>query len=187
MINYFAVFDFPVSLSVSAEDVEAAWLDATRSSHPDHHDEVADDSVAELNQARATLTDPVERLGHWLVIKRGDSEPVRSIAPSLMDLFATINSALETADSVISRFEKSTTAIAKAMLAKETVAAQLAVQSQMQTIHAQKNALVDRFPEFETASESGSFDEATRCLAQLKFLSKWEQQCQARLLALLAT
>ncbi|NRB72918.1 MAG: hypothetical protein HRU46_01030 [Verrucomicrobiales bacterium] len=185
MTNCFAILGLSESLTLDPGDIESSWQAATREEHPDSSPGTEENRAAELNQARATLSLPVERLGHWLQLKLGEFEPNRSIDPELMDLFASIHSALESADSVISRHQKSTTALTKALLAKEAVNAQLAIQEQMAGIHSLKQSIIDSFPDLEKAGESGDFEEAKRNLGQLKFLTKWEQQCQSRLLSLL--
>jgi DnaJ-domain-containing protein 1 len=55
----------------------------------------------------------------------------------------------------------------------------------MKTIREEKESRIARFPEFEKAASEDHFDAAVGTLAQLKFLRKWEQQCQERLLTLL--
>ncbi len=185
MTNCFAILGLSESLILDPGDIEASWQAATREEHPDSSHGTDEHRAAALNEARATLSVPVNRLGHWLQLKLGEFEPDRSIDPELMDLFASIHSALEAADSVISRHQKSTTALTKALLTKEAVNVQLAIQEQMAGIHSFKQSIINSFPELEKAGESGDFEGAKRNLGQLKFLTKWEQQCQSRLLLLL--
>src|SRR5690606_11507848 len=94
---------------------------------------------------------------------------------------------LASTDALLARHRQATTAVARAVLAKEAVAAQFAVQGLLQEIQPLKAALTDRFPEFERDAASGEFAAALRTLGQLKFLKRWEEQCRDRLLALLAT
>lgn len=185
MTNCFAILGLRESLTLDSGEVEASWQSSTLEEHPDSASGSEETRAVEINQARATLLIPVDRLGHWLRLKLGEFEPNRSIDPELMDLFASIHSALEAADSVISRHQEATTALTKAFLAKEAVDAQLSVQEQMAGINSLKQSIIETFPELEAAAESGDFEVAKRNLGQLKFLTKWEQQCQARLLSLL--
>ncbi|MEX2579809.1 MAG: hypothetical protein WD342_12195 [Verrucomicrobiales bacterium] len=186
MTNYFAVLDLPETLGLESSTIENAWQAGARKHHPDGGDEGGEtERASELNRARATLADPTSRLEHWLALKNSPPPPDRSISPALMDLFARLNSVLADADAVTSKLKGSSTALAKAMLAKEAVAAQLAVQKMLQEIQSLKDEVTDRFEEFESDAESGSLAEASRGLAQLKFLRKWEQQGQERLLTLL--
>jgi hypothetical protein len=76
---------------------------------------------------------------------------------------------------------------ARALLTKESITAQLAVQEMLQQIQAAKACYLDRFAAFEEAAENEDFTAAAAALGPLKFLKKWEEQCRERLLALIAT
>lgn len=178
MSDPFADLGLPVALDLEPALVENAWRERCR------------DSGAEsdaVNSARACLSDPVLRLESWLTLLDPDGVPDRSLSPGLMDLFARIGPVLSSTDDLLARHRKATTALARALLAKESVASQLAVQGLMQEIQPLKTALTERFPDYEHAAASGEFSGARQALGQLKFLRRWEEQCRDRLLALLAT
>ena len=120
-------------------------------------------------------------------MKDPGGEVERGLSPLLMDLFAKIGPVLARADSLLTRHRKATTTLARAVLAKEAVGAQLAVQALMQELQSAKGDLLVGFPGFETAARVQDFAEARRALGALKFLRRWEEQCRERLLALLAT
>ncbi|MEM6280373.1 MAG: hypothetical protein AAF733_12905, partial [Verrucomicrobiota bacterium] len=81
--------------------------------------------------------------------------------------------------------KKATTALAQALLSKEAVAAQLAIQECLGSLHSRKEEHVGEYPLFEDEAKRIEFTKAGSTLAQLKFLRKWEQQCQDRLLRLI--
>jgi hypothetical protein len=143
--------------------------------------------AALVSQAERLLGQVPAILAAWLDLVDPGGAPERGISPDLMDLFARIGPILASTDSLLARHRQASTAIARALLAKEAVAAQLAVQGLLQEIQPLKNALIDRFPEFGATAATGRWVEARRALGQLKFLKRWEEQCQQRLLALLAT
>ncbi|HRQ87484.1 MAG TPA: hypothetical protein PLA50_01715 [Bacteroidia bacterium] len=181
MTNPFALLGFPTALTLAPAEIDAAWREGSRSGQDE------DEAISSArNEARTVLSDPVGRLAAWLGIKAPSRPQDNAIAPELMDLFAKIGPVLASTDGLLARHRRATTALARAMLAKEAVAAQLAVQGLLREIQPLKSALIDRFPEFEALAESGDFEEAGRCLVQLKFLKRWESQCQERLLTLLA-
>jgi hypothetical protein len=182
MSDPFALLGLPRSPHLDPGDVERAWRGLNREAA----DSDADESSA-LNEARARLVDPVSRLAAWLELVDPAGVPERGISPALMDLFAKIGPVLASTDSLLARHRQAGTALARALLAKEAVAAQLAVQGLLQEIQPLKNALIDRFPGFEAAIAGDGLVEARRALGQLKFLKRWEEQCRERLLALLAT
>ena len=185
MTNHFSVLGLPESLSTEPETIENAWRELTRAlSLPDTPAENRDSS--ELNEARALLLDPTLRLEHWLKVKGASGGRASILAPSLMDLFGAIEPALSRCDELVSRHRAASTALAKALLAKETVALQLEIQGLMQKIQVEKQSIMAAFPAFEIEASQGEFVEAQAALGHLKFLRKWEQQCQERVLALIS-
>lgn len=182
MTNPFALLGLPVSLELETAAIEEAWRQAIRQQESE-----GGEDASELHASRSQLVDPVSRLEAWLEVKDPGGELDRAIAPELMDLFAKMGPALASADQVLSRHRQASTALVRALLAKECISAQLAVQGLMQEVLALKSGLLTRFAAFEAASVQGSFAEARRALGQLRFLSRWEAQCRERLLALLET
>lgn len=183
MTDPFALLGLHRSPCLDPGDVERAWREWNREAR----DGGTDAEAAALNEARARLIDPVSRLAAWLDLVDPGGEPERGISPGLMDLFTKIGPVLASTDALLARHRQASTAIARALLAKEAVAAQLAVQALLQEIQPLKNALTDRFPEFEATATTGGLAGARRALGHLKFLRRWEEQCRERLLALLAT
>lgn len=102
-----------------------------------------------------------------------------------MDLFSEISPIIKDTDDLLSRHRKATTALARAVLTREAIAAQLQIQQLLQQIQPLRTAILDRFNVFETEGHQGNFDEARRSLGQLRFLKRWEEQCRERLLALI--
>lgn len=182
MTNPFAILGLPESLLLDPASIETAWRGHTRDVTT-----LGEESASDQNRARALLTDPVSRLAAWLEVKAPDLAPDRAIAPALMDLFAKIGPILSQTDALLARYRQATTALARALLTKEAITAQLAVQELLQQIQAAKAGYLDRFADFEEAAKHGDFTTAAAALGPLKFLKKWEEQCRERLLALIAT
>lgn len=182
MTNPFAILGLPESLLLDPALIETAWREQTRDVTTS-----GEKSASDQNRARALLTDPVSRLAAWLEAKAPDLAPDRAITPALMDLFAKIGPVLGQTDVLLARHRQATTALARALLTKEAITAQLAVQELLQQIQAAKAGYLDRFADFEEAAKHGDFTTAAASLGPLKFLKKWEEQCRERLLALIAT
>ena len=183
MQNLFAILGFDETLSLTPEQIDEVWQ--TKAKETPSADSPAEGDGSEIHLARRVLTDPVSRLEHWLALREIPLERGASMESDLMDLFSGIHGALEKADSVIKRHRASSTALAKALLSKEAIAAQLAVQSCLGDVTARKAERIARFDGIEKAAAGGDYGEAAATLGQLKFLKKWEQQCQERLLELI--
>lgn len=184
MTNFFALLGLSESLSLDPDAVENSWREKS-STIGDSAD--ASNSAADLNEARATLSDPTRRLAHWLALRAPGAPLDRRIDPALMDLFAAISPVLETTDQVLTRLRRTTTALAKAVLTREAIHAQLKIQELLQEIRPLRTAISDQFASIEEAGKAEDYQPAARALGQLKFLKRWEEQCQERLLALIAT
>lgn len=183
MANLFAVLGLAESLLLEPDEVDRSWRALTQDSSPNPGEE--SDHGSEIHRARQILSDPVLRLEHWLETKSVPLDRGSSMEPELMDLFSQIHSALEKADSVYDRHQKATTTLTKALLSKEAIEAQLAVQNCLGSIHRKKSDRIELFPDFEEAAVREDFSAPATTLGQLKFLKKWEQQCQDRLLKLI--
>lgn len=183
MANLFAALGLAETLLLEPEEVRSAWQALAKDAPSAEATEP--DRGSEIHLARGVLTDPVSRLGHWLEIHEVEPSRGAAMEPDFMDLFSQIHTALEKADSVYKRHQTATTALAKALLSKEAIAAQLAVQDCLGEIHGKKSQRIEQFAIFEQNAESGDYEAASATLGQLKFLKKWEQQCQERLLQLI--
>jgi hypothetical protein len=186
MTNFFALLGLPESLGLDPVAVERSWREKSRSlgGTPDRSD--PDIDHPDLNQARTTLADPALRLAHWLALRAPEAPADRRIDPALMDLFSTISPVLAKTDQLLARHRRATTALAKAMLTREAIDAQLQIQELLQRIQPLKGGIVEQFDAIEEAAGTGDFQPATRALGQLKFLKRWEEQCRERLLSLIA-
>lgn len=189
MTNFFALLDLPESLSLDPEAVENSWREKSRALS-DAADGASESGPAldhpDLNQARSTLSDPALRLAHWLALRASGAPADRSIDPSLMDLFAAISPVLGKTDEVLARHRRATTALAKAILTREAIEAQLKIQGLLQQIQPLRSAILEQTDSIEMAGASGDYRPASRALGQLRFLKRWEEQCRERLLSLIA-
>ncbi|MEO0415086.1 MAG: hypothetical protein AAF226_09060 [Verrucomicrobiota bacterium] len=143
----------------------------------------AEKASQELNAAREQLKDPASRLELWLQSRMGGDLPKSdAISPSLMDLFIEIEGGLSSADKVIAKNDNASTALAKSLVAKGLVEAQLRVQRLLAKVTNHRETLIGKFPSLEGNPDLGK---AVEVLNELKFLRKWERQCQDRLLRLI--
>jgi hypothetical protein len=186
MTNYFALLGLPDTLSLDTAAVENSWRERSRALAEFKRESNTEIDSPDLNQARSALNDPALRLAHWLALKSPDSPPDRSIDPSLMDLFTAISPVLEKTDQILTRHRRATTALAKAMLTREAIEAQLKIQGLLQQIQPLRSAIMEQFDSIEKTGLSGDYRPASRALGQLKFLKRWEEQCRERLLSLIA-
>lgn len=190
MKDHFSALGFSPCLVLDLETVEEAWREATREHAGDSGEEPkppsSDDPLADIHEARAVLSDPVKRLSHWLALRGISPSRATTMDSEMMNLFGSLGEILAKTDEFLTRHAAASSALAKALLTKEAIAVQLELQEQMQQVQAQKQTALGRFPELESLASRNEFEAATSTLQQLQFLTKWEAQCQERLLSLLA-
>ncbi|MDF1755841.1 MAG: hypothetical protein P1U89_23835 [Verrucomicrobiales bacterium] len=187
MENLFEVLSLPTSLTIPDGDVEQAWRTLSQEHHPDAQGTGNADVSAKLNQARDVLSKPASRLSHWLQVKGVESLPRNAaLNEDLMSLFSSVNEVLAEADTTIASLKKAQTALAKSLLTPGAIAAQKHLQTCLGDITGRIGQISSRFPEFEKDAGSSVFDAAAASLGELKFLDKWQKECQQRLLELIA-
>ncbi len=190
-MNLFESLGLPPTLCLDLEEIEACWRARSKDAHPDAIPSAGKEpgcDIAQINEARDVLSSPVGRLGEWLRLREVDpSQAGGAISSGMMDLFSAVGKVLADADAAIAAHRKAQTALQKSLLTATAIAAQQALQGQMGELRAATDTVVATFPEIEAAAEeaSGSHSAAIRAYGELKFLSKWEKECQQRLLSLI--
>ncbi len=190
MKNLFSALGFPLSLSLEETEIESSWRDRTRefseSTESSGFGSSEDDNaLAELHEARSVLLDPGKRIAHWLELHEVETSRAAVMSADLMDLFGSLSGTLSQTDDFLSRHRDAHSAIGRALLTKEAVQTQLELQSKMQAIQAMKAEAASSFPNLDADGSRGDFSNALSTWQRLRFLSKWESQCQERLLSLL--
>ena len=140
----FALLGLPRRAVLDAGEVRAAFQQAAAPVHPDGagNDEDRERRTAQfaaLNEAQATLTSLPQRLRHLLALEFPDTAAARTgviMEGTMMDLFSTVAAAVQGAAAVQTKKQKAATALAKAMLAGEEMAAREVAVSSLATVYA---------------------------------------------------
>ena len=187
MANLFEVLSLHCSLLISNDEIDAAWRRLSQEFHPDVGNDQDMELSAQINSARSYLLTAAGRLDAWLEANDATSTSRNAaISSEMMDLFSAIGKILEKADQTIKSLKQSQTALAKSLLTGTALEVQLKLQTSLAKIANVTSTITDRFPEFEKFGLEGDFKEATTALGDLKFLQKWEKECQQRLLELIS-
>jgi hypothetical protein len=191
-MDAFSQLGLPVRLALETSEIEEAWRSATKAAHRDNKSAPVPDSPATpdlacLHQARDILLDPGRRLGEWLRILSPQAAAPTAISNEFMEVFSRLSSQLSRTDSLLGQHRKAGSTIARAVLARPLVEAQLALQGFLREIQDLRQARVARFPEWEPPANEATYDQAHRALHDLKFLVKWEREVNERLIELLTT
>ena len=175
-VDHFAALGLERAAALDEAQVRERFHELSREAHPDTHGGDGE-AFAAINEAQRVLSSPSARLRHLLELQFGTRPAAAVISDSLMDLFAGVGGAISAADAVIAKVAAATTAVAKALLAPQELAAQ---QSLMEA----GGQLVTRRREIEDRLEALSVDDRDALLEawhELAFLEKWQRQVQGRM------
>ena len=147
MENLFELLSLPASLLITIDQIDEAWRNASRETHPDLGQDSDEDLSSRFNLARTRLSSPAGRLEEWLLVNGAETRPGNTaLGDSLMELFSETGSALGEADEAIKAFQEAQTALARSLLTGRTISAQKRIQSQLGQIGIAIEEISTRFP-----------------------------------------
>jgi curved DNA-binding protein CbpA len=188
MNDAFAILGLERRPLVTAEDVEAAFLRASRKRHPDGAAAAADGGdFAELNAARGMLTNPSRRL-RILLESEFPATAMRggAISKGLMGLFGQVSNGLERAEEFLRRGEAATTALGRALLMGEMLERKAEMESVSAELTGLENTLEQHLLDLDArwlAGERGSelVEELAELGREFSFTGRWRTQVDAAL------
>jgi len=175
-MNAFDALGLPQRLTLTAENIEAAWHEASKAHHPDAGGD--EQRFATLRQARATLANPATRLAHWLELHGQKPDPRGTIATEIMDLFAPVGEIMQQADALARRRAATTTALGLAMLEGESLRVREGVEETINRITAAIDCQCAPFAQWESGGPTTD-DAQALTLRNLQFLEKWKRSLMA--------
>lgn len=170
MTSAFSLLGLEPALRLSDDTLRAAFREAGKSAHPDAGG--GEDEFARLREALETLTSPSRRLRHWLELRGTPADPRGTVDGVLMDLFGSVGEVTQRGDSLARRRQAARSALALALLERETQSCIEAVESVMGQVDAAILAATERFPDIETGAVSDP-GEIARIVRNLAFLERW--------------
>lgn len=160
-------------LAIPEAELREAFRHAGKSTHPDAGG--SGEEFARLQQAFAQLASPSRRLRCWLEARGMAGEERGAISSTLLDLFASVGSALQQADAVIKRREAALSALAKAMLEPAVQQAREALEAALDAVATAIQVEEARFPNLETGH-----GDPWLVARDLAFLEKWQAELKSR-------
>lgn len=182
----FTLLGLPARAALEDATLQSAWLQAARVAHPD---QVGGDTAlaAELNQALETLKSPVTRLKHLL--QHYSDTPWRAVPldAEMMQLFEKLGPLLQSTAALVQKKQAITSALAKALLAREEMQAREsleALSTQIENTWTHIEATLPNYDARLTTGDSSVWQELQGVQARLAYLEKWRSQIRAQWLAL---
>ncbi len=180
--DFFALLGIPRHAAIDDEALKTRYHELAGEIHPDKASDPAQkeelvERSAQLNLAWKTLSNSASRIRHLLeLIAPNSATGDAGLSEELMQLFASVGSTIQKADSFLSKRKGATSALAKALLAEEEVEVQTQLQSTLGAV-TQAQEMMDL--------GTGDVGELRQIYTKLSFLEKWQQQLNERILALL--
>ena len=188
--DFFALLSEPRRPWLDAEQVKETFHRLSRTEHPDQQAAQQDADFARLNQAQATLRDDKLRLRHLLELEYPEvklSGP-SSVPPGLTDLFMPVHGLLTESDALLAKKAGASSALAKALLAREEFAAREKVEALLEQLDASHGAVLEELQAFDAlwigirpADAAVQLHGFYQCFA---YLSRWIEQLRERLFLL---
>lgn len=189
----FALLGLPRQASLDSGRLRESFQERAAQLHPDHAGNAADragrtGAFAALSEAQRILASTPRRLRHLLGLLEGipASRTAVVMDAGMMSLFSTVGQALAGAESVRRRLAEASTALARALLSPEVMAATETVSAATAAV---SSALVHL--EMSLAAIDAALREDPPDLASLRkacaaagFLEKWDSQLRAAYAAL---
>ena len=176
-MNAYQALDIEPRLTLTLEEIDAAWRKAGKSHHPDAGGD--EQSFAAAREAKTTLTNPSSRLAHWLELHNHPVDPRGTIDADTMDLFAPVGEVMQRTSALARRRAAATTALGLAMLESETLHTREEVENVITTLDAAIAAQCAPFPTWEAAPADIHTTTAATAVRNLRFLEKWKRDLMA--------
>ena len=187
--DHFQALGLARKAALDSEAVRQSFQSASKTVHPDAGGDALQFEV--LNRANSVLSDPAARLRHLAHLEFGRTpDPAGAVSAETMALFECVGSALAKADEFLKRRGAASSAIARALLAKDEAEVGAALMAASGSVRGRRGEALAACQSVDAALAAGEREAAEGLLAstlrELAFLGKWEAQLGERLAALLA-
>lgn len=187
--DFFALLGEPRRPWLDPEAVKDTFHRLSRTEHPDQQ-AAPDADFARLNQAQAILREPKLRLRHLLEIEYPEvklSGPT-SVPAGLADWFVSVHGLLAETDAVLTKKAEASSALTKALLARQEFSAREKVETILAQLDALSAAATQDLRAFDAVWTASRPLDAVVILHGLyqrfAYLSRWSEQLRERLFQL---
>lgn len=171
MTDFFAVFGLPRRPVLDEAVLKEKYFQQAALLHPDASSGDTE-KFRLLQEAFQVLSDLPARLRHLQELEF----PAIAPAPMQGDLFLQVGQAVQTAQSVSQRLEKTQTPLARALLAGEVASALRNVQSTLQIVEECRASLLQQVGQLDANWPPSAPAELNRLASGLAFVSRWHAQ-----------
>jgi curved DNA-binding protein CbpA len=170
----FALFDFERRPLIDEGTLKERYLRLAANRHPDAPGG-DDEDFHLLQEAYRVLREPATRLRHLIDLEFPNHVPASGHAPHA-ELFLRAGSAVQVARAVSQRFEKASSALARALLSPEIAEALRQIREACEAVRKADDELADELKALDARWPDVSPDELSALASSFKFLARWQAQ-----------
>jgi curved DNA-binding protein CbpA len=174
MEDAFSLFGLERRALVDQNVLKERYLQLAAARHPDASGG-GEETFRLLQDAYKTLREPAARLRHLLELEFPVGGSQRDSAPHA-ELFMSAGSAVQSAKAALLRSEKTTTALARALLSQEIAAALQQVRHALESTEHARDHLTARLESLDARWPRVSPDELSDLASSFAFVSRWTSQ-----------
>ena len=187
MADFFALLSLPPRAALNEEQLQQAYLSATRQAHPDH---IGGDSMlsSDLNAAQEALKSPVTRLKHLVEQHSQTAWRAVPLQPTLMSLFEKLGPLLLLSAQFLARKQIASSALAKALMSSEEMRLRESLEALNEEIEILWQQLESALPACDqriTQADPSVWPDLQALQAKFSYLAKWRSQIREKLLGLM--
>gem|GEM_PF-575219 len=190
MTDYFQKLHLPRTAALEGELLQQLYVERSRQVHPDHGG--SEKEAAEVNAAFEILRASETRLKHLMDLVAPEEVKVWRTIPldeAMMSLFGRLGQALGQASILAERKNNAQTALAKALLARQTLDIRDELENIGLEVASLKQSLETELPECDrllSAAESVSeaWKKVATLQAKMAYAARWQKQIREQLLTL---
>jgi curved DNA-binding protein CbpA len=187
MPDFFALLSLPPSAALDEDQLQQAYLSATRLAHPDQTGGDLMLSV-DLNAAQETLKSPVTRLKHLVEQHSQTAWRAVPLESGLMSLFEKLGPLLQWGTQFLARKQAATSALAKALLSSEEMRLRESLEGLNAEIEVLWQQLESALPACDrriAQADPDVWSDLQALQAKFSYLAKWRLQIREKLLSLM--
>jgi hypothetical protein len=174
MEDAFAVFGIRRKPVIQEEALRERYLKLSVDRHPDASGG-KDEDFHLVQEAYKTLRDPAMRLLHLLELTFPEHQRDSGHAPHA-ELFLRAGNAVQAARAVWQRFEKTSSALARALLSPEIAEALRQIREAFEVVEQAEDELDSELENLDARWPNVSPDELSTVATSFRFLCRWKSQ-----------
>jgi curved DNA-binding protein CbpA len=174
MEDAFSLFGLERRPLIDEAVLKESYLRLAGVRHPDLS-EGNDEKFRQLQEAYTILREPATRLRHLMELEFPGFGSPKASAPHA-ELFLRAGGAVQAAKAAFSRLEKTTTALARALLSSEIAAALRQVREASESIRRTREELMTRLRDLDDRWPEVSAADLAALATSFAFVSRWASQ-----------